>query len=202
MMKKYKVKNNDFYRMGRKEKIMKKNFKNGDKVKILWDRSPYEPMDDGDYYAGYGVITEVNHHSCGMEYFVSGFFTDTPEYGLYFRAYSLEKVNPLESMSKDTQKYLKVKFENEELEEIVANNPIINEWRMAYVEKVVPPTIEEVLEALSKYTTDITAYNKHKKEFFDSNGYICYFNKGIYFNDIALPPYLITLIGRFYEGLK
>ena len=182
---------------------MKKNFKNGDKVKILWDGSPYEPMDDMDVYAGYGVITKVNHYSYGMEYFVSGFLTDEPEYGLYFQEYSLEKVNPLESMSKNTQKYLKAKFECEKLEKIVANNPIINEWRMAYVEKIVPPSIEEVIEALSEYTTDITAYNKHRKEFFDSNGYICYFNKVIYFNDdIALPPHLITLIGRFFEGLK
>ena len=112
-------------------------------------------------------------------------------------------------MSKDTQRYLKVKFENEELEEIIANNPIFNEWRMAYVEKVVPPTKEEVCKALSEYF-EKTVYFFENRAFFvqrykEKQSYIDY-SINVYSNGKLrifhpFPPHLVTLIGRFYEGL-
>ena len=75
--------------------------------------------------------------------------------------------------------------------------------RSVIVKALKPPTADEVCEVLGKHTMFLTAYDKHKKEFFDSNGYICYLSNGrIYFNDFALPPHLITLIGKFYEGVE
>ena len=79
----------------------------------------------------------------------------------------------------------------------------VNKHLDTILQVLTPPTEEEVCEALEKHTTFLTAYNKHEKEFFDDNGCICYLINGrTYFNDIALPPHLITLIGRFYEGVE
>ena len=108
-------------------------------------------------------------------------------------------------MSKDTERYLKAKFEHEKLEEIIANNPIINEWRMAYVEKVVPPTEEEVCEALSEYYGFEVVYK--------GLNFITKIEHDYYYEVVSIadncivftapfPPHLVTLIGRFYEGLR
>ena len=69
-----------------------------------------------------------------------------------------------------------------------------------------PPTSEEVCKALSKelghYRVD---YDREKRMF---KGYIPiaypsqFGDDGIVIASLSLPPHLITLIGRFYQGVK
>ena len=58
-----------------------------------------------------------------------------------------------------------------------------------------PPTSDEVCEALSKLTRMSVYYNNGKFRFHGDK-----FGEIVDLND--LPPHLITLIGRFYEGLE
>ena len=110
-------------------------------------------------------------------------------------------------MNKDTQRYLKVKFEHEELEEIIANNPIINEWRMAYVEKVVPPTEEEVCEVLSEHNNGEKVFYENGEFYVVGNSWKVNITKVyktngklyIAFCDDIFPPHIIAMLGRFYE---
>ena len=118
-------------------------------------------------------------------------------------------------MNKDTQRYLKVKFEHEELEEIIANNPIINEWRMAYVEKVVPPTEQQLCEALSEHFSfdnniESIKYHKYLAKSQRKGGQILIGWKSGGFSNVLNylatetedAPHLITMVGKFYEGVK
>ena len=76
-----------------------------------------------------------------------------------------------------------------------------------------PPTVEEVCEALSQFYKEQVSYSN------DRHNHMFYFEKsrlgivmllfeninfirGDYHKTNNLPPHLITLIGRFYEGLK
>ncbi|MCK9470164.1 MAG: hypothetical protein M0Q88_00230 [Bacilli bacterium] len=92
-----------------------------------------------------------------------------------------------------------------------------NEWSLklmsAFIEKALtPPTSEEVCKALSDY------YNLPVKFYLQHNCFVIVKryepiiiveqevkNKNVRFNNKkampALPPHLITLIGRFYEGV-
>lgn len=69
------------------------------------------------------------------------------------------------------------------------------------------PTADEVCEALSEYHLfDMVEYDKKTQTFYSGDN-ICYMgidyqDKPIIIFDYELPPHLITLIGRFYEGLK
>ena len=74
-----------------------------------------------------------------------------------------------------------------------------------------PPTAEEVCKALSEWSGDKWYYktNMQRKGFvcneqsFTNEKYIGYDNKlglGYFQNGLWLPPHLITLIGKFYEG--
>lgn len=68
-----------------------------------------------------------------------------------------------------------------------------------------PPTAEEVCKALSEYDDfDEVNYRVSTRGFY-SNDTICYLGidyqeKPIIIFEYDLPPHLITLIGRFYEG--
>jgi len=88
-----------------------------------------------------------------------------------------------------------------------------NEWSLKlmsdFIEKAItPPTSEEVCKALSEWFRKSVIYNSKLSEFsFDEpkkRGYIYYIacksGRNIRFN-YELPPHLITLIGRFYEGV-
>ena len=76
-----------------------------------------------------------------------------------------------------------------------------------------PPTVEEVCKALSQFYKEQVSYSN------DRHNHMFYFEKsrlgivmllfeninfirGDYHKTNNLPPHLITLIGRFYEGLK
>lgn len=77
-------------------------------------------------------------------------------------------------------------------------------------EALTPPTEEEVCEALNEhFKYDKVGYNKYERVFIfvegdRKDGYITRCNK---YHDTygivgyALPPHLITLIGRFYQSL-
>ena len=66
-----------------------------------------------------------------------------------------------------------------------------------------PPTAEEVCEALENYSGRLTSYKEKHNTFFDDVGYICFsIKKLIYLRRNALPPHLITLVGKFYEGVQ
>lgn len=64
-----------------------------------------------------------------------------------------------------------------------------------------PPTADEVCKALSEYLGYNVIYGTHYT--FVGENEICWFEHGrVVFNMYDLPPHLITLIGRFYEGLE
>ena len=73
-----------------------------------------------------------------------------------------------------------------------------------------PPTTDEVCEALSEFYGKKVIYVADVKKFayegVDGWQEICYFGKNFKGDVIrfsfSLPPRLITLIGRFYEGLE
>lgn len=62
-----------------------------------------------------------------------------------------------------------------------------------------PPTEEEVCKALSEYIGDKVIYIDDTFQFGSIVIVTLYNDNTIGFN-ISLPPHLITLIGRFYEG--
>ena len=81
---------------------------------------------------------------------------------------------------------------------------------LSYIEQALtPPTQEEVCEALSEYIKRTIEYYAPAKQFVIrcSNGYHeivrLHGNNEMSFDvTYCLPPRLITLIGRFYEGLE
>jgi len=66
------------------------------------------------------------------------------------------------------------------------------------------PTADEVCEALSEYFAKETIYDKQFKEFRKGFRVVANPRENIYneYDLLGLPPHLITLIGRFYEGLE
>ena len=72
-----------------------------------------------------------------------------------------------------------------------------------YLEKALtPPTADEVCEALSEYYGKEVIYEKQFKEFRKGFRVVAYPRENIYneYDLLGIPPHLITLIGRFYEG--
>lgn len=69
-----------------------------------------------------------------------------------------------------------------------------------------PPTADEVCKALSEYYKEKAFYNDTEKTFYFMGGKIAYpsaFDKCRFvLNNYSFPPSLITLIGRFYQGLE
>lgn len=72
-----------------------------------------------------------------------------------------------------------------------------------------PPTADEVCEALSEYFDRNVYYESgrflyRKEEFYNQPFIIAYKYKSglVELTKNVLPPHLITLIGRFYEGLE
>lgn len=68
---------------------------------------------------------------------------------------------------------------------------------------LIPPTQEEVCEALSDYLGENVLFDRVIRMFiYYPNKFITTSNKGynIYSIQMTLPPHLITMIGRFYEG--
>lgn len=65
-----------------------------------------------------------------------------------------------------------------------------------------PPTSDEVCEALSDYYGIEVVYDKQFKEFRKGFRVVAYPRENIYneFDLLGIPPHLITLVGRFYEG--
>ena len=71
---------------------------------------------------------------------------------------------------------------------------------------ITPPTADEVCEALNEYKDfDFVRYENYS---FYSGDTICYLgfdgvdDEPLIIFNYELPPHLITLIGRFYEGLE
>ena len=76
-------------------------------------------------------------------------------------------------------------------------------------EALTPPTAKEVCEALSKLIGNAYYENKIFYENELKIEEICYLARDmgknidiIVFNNYSLPPHIITMIGRFYEGLE
>ena len=67
-----------------------------------------------------------------------------------------------------------------------------------------PPTEDEVCEALSEYSNKKVYYENGKFEVGKYEPSICYLQEDniVWFNWFKLPPHIITMIGRFYEGKK
>jgi hypothetical protein len=74
-----------------------------------------------------------------------------------------------------------------------------------------PPTANDVCKALSEwfnkdvpncYQTDFYYFEKEKAFYLDNINFIVYYRENtLRFNtNFPLPPHLITLIGKFYEG--
>jgi hypothetical protein len=65
------------------------------------------------------------------------------------------------------------------------------------------PTADEVCEALSEYYHYEVEYSKRDMTFeSELSWYACFKDGVIDFGGDKLPPHLITLIGRFYEGVE
>ena len=85
---------------------------------------------------------------------------------------------------------------------------------LEYIKKALtPPTADEVCKALSEYYKWEVSYSNERHNhmfYFEESklGVLRLLNNGVYFiqsdyhKTNALPPHLITLIGRFYEGLE
>ena len=69
---------------------------------------------------------------------------------------------------------------------------------------ITPPTAEEVCKALSEHYGKEVIYEKQFKEFRKGFRVVAHPRENIYneFDLLGIPPHLITLIGRFYEGLE
>ena len=106
-------------------------------------------------------------------------------------------------------------FEHEDMEEIIARHPIINEWRMAYVDKVVPPTDEEVCWVLSNFIgKEIKFCNDDCFEYMFYFGedewntdeiFITYspHKQRVYFwGNYIYSPHVLEMIGKFYKGVR
>lgn len=65
-----------------------------------------------------------------------------------------------------------------------------------------PPTAEEVCEALSKEYGMEIIYSNNNFLIYNGRSMVIKFDSGILFRCDTLEPKTITLIGRFYEGLK
>ena len=80
--------------------------------------------------------------------------------------------------------------------------------RSVIVKALKPPTAEEVCEALSEYLKP--HYIREVKVTFENNEFVFfdrilvhYVGGHLWFNfPIDFPPHLVTLIGRFYEGVE
>jgi predicted phosphoribosyltransferase len=62
-----------------------------------------------------------------------------------------------------------------------------------------PPTDDEVCKALSEHYHIKVEYDKRFKQFESEHTWYAELRDGLLYID-ELPPHLITLIGRFYEG--
>ena len=117
---------------------------------------------------------------------------------------------------KKTSEYL-LEFENKvgtqsgELQEYIEVIDIARKHLQYYEQALTPPTAEEVCEALSKYYDREVFYSNDNRDgfHFHNSFYIVMFRDGeihftdsLYFQVHHLPSYLITLIGRFYDGLE
>ena len=75
------------------------------------------------------------------------------------------------------------------------------EWHGILKQALTPPTAEEVCEALREHYKHYVCYSEVSNEFmFEDSEKIT--RHGIYGYQVVvyMPPHLITLIGRFYEG--
>jgi len=72
------------------------------------------------------------------------------------------------------------------------------------IKALTPPTEQEVCEALSEYSNKKVYYENGKFEVGKYEPSICYLQEDniVWFNWFKLPPHIITMIGRFYEGKK
>ena len=76
------------------------------------------------------------------------------------------------------------------------------------LQSLTPPTKEQVCKALSVYTGEVVRYDNEEDSFISCyNDKICCLIRYIDTSKllvkfyIPLPPHLITMIGRFYEGI-
>ena len=78
------------------------------------------------------------------------------------------------------------------------------DWYNTVKKALTPPTADEVCKQLSDELGGIVIFNNGEFEVsYEPYCYqsICIYEDGKLTNMINLPPHLITLIGRFYEGL-
>jgi len=80
----------------------------------------------------------------------------------------------------------------------------LEETLIHYEQALTPPTEQEVCEALSEYSNKKVYYENGKFEVGKYEPSICYLQEDniVWFNWFKLPPHIITMIGRFYEGKK
>lgn len=80
------------------------------------------------------------------------------------------------------------------------------EWHGVLKQALTPPTADKVCEALLKHSNFNEAnYNASTRGFYSNDTTICYLGivdeeTPIIIFEYDLPPHLVTLIGRFYEG--
>ena len=81
-----------------------------------------------------------------------------------------------------------------------------NDTEISIVEKALtPPTVEEVCKVLSEFVGREVSYTNKQFHYIIKNTQVLMFVTETYNNKtfslgVYLPPHLITLIGRFYEG--
>ena len=81
-----------------------------------------------------------------------------------------------------------------------------NDTEISIIEQAItPPTADEVCKALSEYFGEEVIFLVNDKEFVIKCNigykYIVETDDVLYYIKVGLPLYLITLIGRFYEGV-
>ena len=101
-------------------------------------------------------------------------------------------------------------FKHMNKDKYVYKDPIrqkINESIDVIIKVLTPPTDQEVCEVLSEYFNEHAYYENYQFDLVKSDAttkrIVTLINDELLFNiHYTLPPHLITLIGRFYEGLE
>lgn len=105
-----------------------------------------------------------------------------------------------DSMESEILDYIQLQRKREEYTSILQMRYDLLKSELEALKK--PPTADEVCKALSEFIDREVTYDDAKKDFVDGyrNSVEHFLFDSYHLKNI--PPHLITMIGRFYEGLK
>ena len=163
-------------------------FKKGDIVKIIEDVGTWEDWGTWIEKGAVGRVIEVDEYGCWVE--------PVEGYGDMFLGGNLRRV--LEGHIELYEGGMNKELENTQL--------FLDLGSVLYrVEKALtPPTEEEMCKALSEHLGEKIVFEGFSLHNIDMSKGVCVFNPKTKEIEIIveLPPHLIIMIGRFYEGVK